>query len=358
MLRNLVVNLSVLTTLVFIYFNIRRLVREKAPHPLVLFLYDGFSGGIMGYVLMQFSLVVQEGTIIDYRLIPIILIFHFIDEKAAILSTVLVAHARFYFGFVSTGILLYLFVGLILGLYLIKFLMRKSKAVYLKGCLMVIYATAGYTVYLLYQADDPYALGELLSWFWLLSIVGGLFAIFLMDYLKNTEMLLRRYEIESTTDHLTGLHNVRNFDWLFNRYAKESEKEGDMLALAMLDIDFFKSVNDTHGHTAGDKVLMEVAQILKDNTCTEAMIFRKGGEEFAILFPERTLDSVIQNMEACRKAIEMYPFQVSQQEYLRLTISVGICHFPEQTERVKDLMKKADANLYKAKERGRNRVVH
>lgn len=98
-----------------------------------------------------------------------------------------------------------------------------------------------------------------------------------MNYLRTAELLLGKYEAESTIDYLTGLSNVRKFYQLLDYYTKKSKAQETPLAIAMIDIDFFKRVNDTHGHEAGDIVLIEVARILEETIDYEAFVFKRRG---------------------------------------------------------------------------------
>ena len=359
MLNQFIINVSLLISLIFMYVTFRRKLGQFHPSPLTLYLYDGVSGGLMGYVLMNFSILLVEGTFIDFRYIPIILIFLFIDNKAAILSALLIAAARFFIGIsISSYFSILILSLLILGLYVIKYFARKIESIYLKGMIMVIYATFLYTLYFINLLDVTTEIILILVFFWLVSILGGLFALFLMNYLRTAELLVRKYEAEATIDYLTGLSNVRKFYLLLDYYTKKSKAKESPLAIAMLDIDFFKRVNDTYGHEAGDIVLIEVARILEEAVDSDAFIFRKGGEEFTAIFPNTSLEKVVHSMEACRKAIESHIFNVGQLNELHITISIGICHFSETTTSVDDVMANADEKLYVAKERGRNRLVY
>ncbi len=157
-------------------------------------------------------------------------------------------------------------------------------------------------------------------------------------------------------DTLTGLYNRR---YLEERLMAETQKAfygGASLSLVMVDIDHFKKVNDTFGHTTGDLVLKEIASLLKNSTRKKDTVARYGGEEFVLILPEAGLEVTVAIAERIRRQIEQTPFEVGQTQ-LNLTVSLGISSFPSHHAHSKeDLIQMADQALYDAKRGGRNRV--
>jgi diguanylate cyclase (GGDEF)-like protein len=162
----------------------------------------------------------------------------------------------------------------------------------------------------------------------------------------------RLYE-ESIADDLTGLYQRKFFELRFEEELKRSKRYKHPLNLVMIDIDYFKRVNDEHGHLIGDAVLREVALVLKESTRLEDIVARYGGEEFAIVMPHTPVEDMRKTSEKLRAEIE--EMEVSG---VRITISVGIGHFDgkDMDFNGRDLIKRADEALYLAKKRGRNRV--
>ena len=162
----------------------------------------------------------------------------------------------------------------------------------------------------------------------------------------------RLYE-ESIADGLTGLYQRKFFELRFEEELKRSKRYKHPLNLVMIDIDYFKKVNDQHGHLMGDAVLREVASVLKKNTRLEDVVARYGGEEFAIVMPHTPVENMEKTGERLRAEIE--EMEVSG---VRITVSVGIGHFDgkDMDFDCKDLIRRADEALYLAKKRGRNRV--
>lgn len=160
----------------------------------------------------------------------------------------------------------------------------------------------------------------------------------------------------ATKDGLTELYNHRRLIELFvKEYDKQLElKKG--ICFAMLDIDFYKKINDNFGHTSGDIVLREISSILKSSVRCCDIVGRYGGEEFGIVFPDIELGEALRLCEMIRKNIEEYEFNVRNQ-FIRVTISIGIC-YKSAKEHIKynEMIEKADKALYKAKNSGRNKV--
>jgi diguanylate cyclase (GGDEF)-like protein len=156
-------------------------------------------------------------------------------------------------------------------------------------------------------------------------------------------------------DHLTGLLNRRAFNRDAQKKRDEIKRYGSSAYLLLLDIDFFKKVNDTYGHLAGDEVLRSVAKTLAARFRSTDTVGRYGGEEFCVLMPAIGEASAISIAEDIRKSIEQLSVRF-EDKTIRVTISIGMAEMtPDQD--MAALIADADAALYKAKETGRNRVV-
>jgi two-component system cell cycle response regulator len=137
----------------------------------------------------------------------------------------------------------------------------------------------------------------------------------------------------------------------------QSVQTGSALSLLVADIDFFKSVNDTYGHDAGDVVLREFAQRFRRNTRGIDLACRLGGEEFVIIMPDTDLARAVQVGERLRATIAGEPFAVAPGKELSVTASVGIATIEYRDDTPETLFKRADRALYAAKREGRNRVA-
>jgi diguanylate cyclase (GGDEF)-like protein/PAS domain S-box-containing protein len=161
---------------------------------------------------------------------------------------------------------------------------------------------------------------------------------------------------QAVRDGLTGLYNRRYLDEMLDREVSRARREGNPLSLVMLDIDYFKKVNDTYGHQAGDEVLKVLAATLMADIRTEDMACRYGGEEFLILLPNMPLIAALERAEGWRKAVERLSI-VHGNFPICFTISLGVAAYPEHGKTPDDLTRCADQALYRAKHDGRNRVV-
>jgi diguanylate cyclase (GGDEF)-like protein len=154
------------------------------------------------------------------------------------------------------------------------------------------------------------------------------------------------------TDHLTKLMNRVRIDEMLERCTNTYKRYKNIYSIILLDIDYFKLVNDTYGHLVGDDILKHIAIILSENTRNVDLVGRWGGEEFLIISRETDINGAFVLAEKIRKKIESYKFEIATHQ----TISMGIAQIKDN-ETVDELLKRADDALYEAKECGRNRVV-
>jgi diguanylate cyclase (GGDEF) domain len=173
--------------------------------------------------------------------------------------------------------------------------------------------------------------------------------------LMCSDKLRQRLEEMASTDYLTGLFNRRILADYGARCIEVVAKSGRGFALALLDIDNFKSINDTYGHEVGDQVLAELARCLREHAGMDAILARVGGEEFALLLPDGDQKSAIAMTERLRQAVEKFEFQ-SSQGAIPVTFSAGIATWRHGDSEFDDVFRRADQALYTAKSSGRNRV--
>lgn len=173
------------------------------------------------------------------------------------------------------------------------------------------------------------------------------------------ERLLAMEELRrlATTDPLTRLYNRRVGMEKLGEFYRQSQRTGQPLSLILLDVDRFKSINDTHGHDIGDRVLRIVAQVAQKTVRETDMVARFGGEEFLILLPATNLKGAQKLAERIRKRLASTPVPLPSGKTLRVTASFGVATFtPPSPLSQEALIKAADEALYQAKEKGRNRV--
>jgi len=174
------------------------------------------------------------------------------------------------------------------------------------------------------------------------------------------EIMLRELEIsnkalyeKSIKDPLTALYNREFMNDFLTQKIEESHRYNVPLSMAMIDIDFFKKINDTYGHVIGDCVLKELANLLMNNFRTSDTIVRYGGEEILVIMPFSALEEAYEKMETFRKVVQDYIFCGKQN--IHITISIGVANLSQENKI--EFIEKVDKNLYIAKEGGRNRVI-
>ena len=160
------------------------------------------------------------------------------------------------------------------------------------------------------------------------------------------------------TDQLTGLHNRRYMSRHLDTLLANAQKNDRPLAFVIMDIDYFKQVNDTHGHDIGDEVLKEFASRIAANTRGIDLACRYGGEEFVVAMPDTDMAFAYNIAERLRQSIETTPVKISRNPgQINITISIGIAKAEGPGDTAEKLLHRADQALYRAKRSGRNRVV-
>ena len=168
------------------------------------------------------------------------------------------------------------------------------------------------------------------------------------DSLKRLNEVL---ELQATTDRLTGIYNRSRLEDYLTVEAKRAMRHKTPQSLIMFDIDYFKNINDTYGHEAGDRILIEIAKLVRENLRTHDVLARWGGDEFMVLSPNTAVEAAALLAEKLRKTIENHRFPAVK----KVTCSFGLTQFDEN-DALNGFIKRADNALYLAKERGRNRV--
>lgn len=174
------------------------------------------------------------------------------------------------------------------------------------------------------------------------------------EELKRLNKILKEQAIR---DGLTGLYNHRHFWQVIRRDFLLAERHGNDIACLLIDLDFFKKVNDVHGHLIGDAVLKGVAKLIQKKVRKTDVVSRYGGEEFAVLLPSTDIAGALVFAENIRSTIESHPFK-NLPEPVKVTVSIGVAtlreHLPDTPQKLLDM---SDTALYCSKTQGRNRIV-
>jgi len=177
---------------------------------------------------------------------------------------------------------------------------------------------------------------------------------FLFDMVQWGDKARKR----AITDEMTGVYNRRFLDDSLNQYVDEARKNGEPLVLVMVDLDYFRQINELYGHETGDSVIRDVVGVFKNHLKNPNIIARYGGDEFTFLIPGIGPKDALGICDSIRTDVEkLETLSRFDGAIKKVTTSQGLACFPESAGDVDSLKKKADSALYRAKEEGRNRVV-
>jgi diguanylate cyclase (GGDEF)-like protein len=172
----------------------------------------------------------------------------------------------------------------------------------------------------------------------------------------DNAMRVQRAEALSVTDDLTQLYNSRYLSQVLRRETKRASRSGRPLSLLFIDLDGFKSINDTHGHLFGSRALVEAASVIRASARETDMVARFGGDEFALLLPDTGSDGAVSVGERIRERIAATHFLEGDGLAIRLTVSVGVATLPDVAASAESLVQAADKAMYRVKEHGKNGI--
>ena len=181
---------------------------------------------------------------------------------------------------------------------------------------------------------------------------------FIMSVLsRNIGLYENELKLMASTDILTGINNRRIFMLLGKELFEHARRYNNPLSLMMLDIDYFKKINDQYGHLVGDKALQQVALTLQANLRASDVLARYGGEEFVILLPQTDSTNALELAQKLREEVSLIRLEIKGFEPISFTTSIGLAQYHDQLKSVTQLLNNADKALYQAKKAGRNKVL-
>lgn len=186
----------------------------------------------------------------------------------------------------------------------------------------------------------------------LLTVLG-----FAVVWALRTRKMQRHFQQLAQNDSLTGAASRPHFMNHGRQLLDKAQRSGGQAALLIMDLDFFKTVNDEHGHAVGDEMLRRAADCCRETLAPHGLFGRLGGEEFGFILPGKTAAEAIELADACRQAVHTIHYGPPEQPS-RLSASFGVTSTAEEGFDLRDLLVAADGALYEAKRKGRNRVVH
>lgn len=242
---------------------------------------------------------------------------------------------------------------LILSLFLLLFaLLMRIENTWINLCttaaLAVIYTWFSFVVMKYFYLWIPLAAP-------LMVIVFTYAAVMVVKYFLKSEDYEHVYKL-ATNDSLTNLYNHRFFQDQMKINLEYCKRYGGTFSLILIDIDKFKTFNDTYGHLVGDEVLRQVSKLLKDSVRKADIVCRYGGEEITVILPHTSNPNAYRLAKKLCKLISGHKFVVSKDLTVNVTISLGVSSYPDSAKTVQELIELADKNMYNAKQNGRNRV--
>ncbi|GFZ32248.1 GGDEF domain-containing protein [Clostridium zeae] len=315
----------------------------------------GFITGLAGCVLIFYSITISDSIHLDFRIIAMIIASIYGGFLSNLVTTTLIVIFRIgYYGVNEASIIGSLgLIVLLLAYSIICSFKTKFKMKFIQMFLFnLLYGIIVFSILiskhtLLIEVLKNYIFGN--------TIVCAL-VYYILNYIRRLNDLNRKLKYESTKDFLTGLNNVRSFDNMLNILLHNTVEKNEHLSILMLDIDFFKKVNDTYGHSSGDLVLKQFSDILTNSCRSFDIVSRNGGEEFTAILLDCNCKHATEIAERIRKNVEEALFTIEGNKQIHVTVSIGVASYPDSVLNINNILHSADDALYLAKRTGRNKV--
>ncbi|HYH02396.1 MAG TPA: diguanylate cyclase [Bacillota bacterium] len=356
MFRDLFINASILTSFVSIISQVFRNSGLSKTSPVKHRIISGIIWGLLGVLLMEFGLRPLPTVIVDFRNIAIILSAYYGGFISVAVTGLIIGLVRI-LGYGVTeasraAVIMMVFIIIGTGIIAQVKMVYWKKWTYMNALCLILSSILFFTV-----ITDRRILVDVLLSFWVSTFILGLFIFFYTQLLFSYGKQYRKWKVEAVKDFLTGLYNVRQFKRVFTEQASAAVEHKKAFSLLMIDIDFFKKVNDTYGHAEGDNVLKVVSALLLKVCRGSDQVFRVGGEELAVLLSNCGSKKAMEVAERIRKTIASYQFFSSENKPYKITVSIGVATYPDSVPDPDKMIALADNALYEAKRTGRNRAV-
>ncbi|WP_425803275.1 diguanylate cyclase [Desulfitobacterium sp. Sab5] len=355
MINSLFVNAAILTTFLYLSSQLFKNTIVNIKSAIKIKILIGFIFGICGCVLMFNGINLVDNMIMDFRLIALIISAIFCGPISTFMTALCIISFRIgYFGISNASLIAS--ANLIILSCIFSFV-SISKYDYKTQYIYMCIANALSSVFWNFVfVKDANWIFKILSNYILSTIIVSFIIYFVLAYSFKTAELYLKLKQEASKDYLTGLNNVREFDFLLNQSISNTLENNKNLSMIMLDLDNFKKVNDTYGHTSGDLILKQFSDILSSSCRSFDIISRKGGEEFSVIMLDCNYVQAIDIAERIRMNVQEYHFTTDKSEKIKITVSIGVSSFPSKTDNINNLLQDADKALYIAKQNGRNQI--
>lgn len=354
MLSGFFVNITILTAFIFLFHRVfyktsltpASSLRQKAA--------AGTASGLLGVVLLLYSIPLSDDAFIDLRMVPVALMALFGGWVPAVISGTIIIAGRLLIDFSTASVAsFFLIVAGVVSFSLIHTFVRRVR----RQAAWMVAVTSIYISILLFFIL-PFQDWLFASVAYLIASTAGMsIAVYMFIHLTKVNQMFNRYYYQAYRDHLTNLYNQRAYQEMFQLAKTEYSETRRPLSLLMLEIDYFKQINDTYGHPDGDAILKQFSEVLLASIRPSDDAFRIGGEEFAVLLHDCEAGHAETIAERIRTDINRTAFIIQQPPgFLSVTVSIGAATYPAPGQDISVLHIAADDALYQAKHLGRNRI--
>ncbi|MDX6153961.1 diguanylate cyclase [Marinococcus sp. PL1-022] len=354
MLSGFFINITILISFIFLFHRLFYKAPLSSSSSFKQKAAAGAASGLLGVILLVYSIPLDGNTIIDLRVIPIILMAVFGGWIPTIIAGAIIMAGRLMFDLSISSVAALVFIaasvlaGGVLHMYVRSVWIRSAWLVLLTNIYMAVLLSLLLPFNSWASASAIYSIA---------TLIGTLIAVYMFLHLTRVSRMFSHYQYQASRDNLTGLYNQRAFQDMLQQAEREYTNSSRPLSLLVLDIDYFKSINDTHGHLEGDAVLKQLSQVLIASIRPDDQAFRIGGEEFGILLYDCDETHALTIAERVRSDVAQTPFRVANHpSSLSITISIGTATYPAPGQDISALYSAADDALYQAKHLGRNRT--
>ncbi|TDT46059.1 GGDEF domain-containing protein [Fonticella tunisiensis] len=313
-----------------------------------------FLEALSAIALLHFRFSISKFEI-DLRMVPIIQLAMYMGTGPAVVTSILVMIAEIIFYGRNTWTI-WVFFGMAM-VAIGSGIISDLKLTFSKKCLYIFIYVLLIVNIVTFMALKNMKLFIMVSRYYSITmIISCLFMYIEMIYINKLRDIHKQLKENSIKDYLTGLYNVRFFALMLQDYNKNFKDQKEIFSIIFIDTDHFKDINDNYGHPAGDYIIKQLGMILSANCRKDDVVFRFGGDEFAILLPGCSHDSAVEIAERIRRAVEMHEFILPDGTSIKTTVSIGVATSTDKDMDVGKIINCADAALYKAKSSGKNKV--
>lgn len=351
MIQSILSNLSIILLGHLVMSTLMSYKERFTKNQLFIFIVLLFSSEIIAlfYLPIQFG-----GFFLDLRLIPLIFLALFRGWRVTLSVLIVVSVWRYFMG--GDGAIPGIIFGMVLPTLftLAIFKLKNNRASYIEMIVIITICWFISDFPIIFIIPNGWEIFKNIFIIRYLSFIGTAFILYIFILLaqKNQE-LKNQLEYTARHDSLTKLLNKSRFVEIVEKKLQKNETNSE-LSISMVDIDHFKAINDTYGHLVGDQVLRKLSAILKKYNSEDLIIARYGGEEF-IIFQKANMEEAIKVLENIQKEIRHTSLQIDDDLCINVTVSIGIARLERD---LVESIKRADKNLYSAKDKGRDRLIY